>query len=512
LAIRAAVGAGRLRLVRRLLTESLLLSLIGGALGLIAAKFGVKLLVAMSPDGIARIEESVVDGSVFGFTCTIAVLTGLLAGIFPAVQASKADLHQTLKTQPAAAGALSGRGGGERRGLPALMIAELALALVLLVGAGLMIKSFLRLLDVPKGFNPEGVLTLTLTPSLGKYPQDSPRRLACFEESLARVQALPGVQSAGLTTFLPLGGPQIRMFLAIEGRPPFEPGQEPVVETNHISADYFQTMGIQLRAGRAFTAEDRGGTPTVVVINENAGPSLLPWRESDWQTIVDGAKPSDDRRCSARRLSSRFGPGSSSGGYFPYMQHPNFYLMKLAVRVASGNHRQADPLSLAGLAASIRNQVGALEPNEPVNPVITMDESISESVAGRRFQMFLLGVFAAVALIIATVGIYGVISYAVSQRTHEIGIRMALGAQASDVLRMVVCRGMILALIGITVGLAAALALTRVMKTLLFEVSATDPETFALIALLLICVAVIASYIPARRATKIDPVLAIRHE
>jgi len=231
LAIRAAVGAGRPRLVRQLLTESLLLSLIGAALGLIAAKWGVKLLVAMSPAGIARIEESGVDGSVFGFTCAIAVLTGLLAGIFPAVQATKADVHQTLKTQSAAASALSRRGGGVRRGLPALMIAELALALVLLVGAGLMIKSFLRLLAVPKGFNPEGVLTLALTPSLAKYPQESPRRLAYFEESLVRVQALPGVQSVGLTTFLPLGGPHIRMFLEIEGRPPFDPGNEPVVET-----------------------------------------------------------------------------------------------------------------------------------------------------------------------------------------------------------------------------------------------------------------------------------------
>src|SRR5262245_21406039 len=197
-----------------------------------------------------------------------AMVFVLLAGIFPAVQATKADVHQTLKTQSAAASALSRRGGGVRRGLPALMIAELALALVLLVGAGLMIKSFLRLLAVPKGFNPEGVLTLALTPSLAKYPQESPRRLAYFEESLARVQALPGVQSVTLTTFPPLGGPQIRMFLEIEGRPPSEPGNEPIVETNHISPDYFQTMGIPLLLGRTFTTEDRAGTPKVVVINE----------------------------------------------------------------------------------------------------------------------------------------------------------------------------------------------------------------------------------------------------
>jgi putative ABC transport system permease protein len=512
MAIRAAVGAGRLRLVRQLLTESLLLSSIGGALGLIAANWCIKLLVAMSPAGIARIEESSVDGSVFGFTCAIAVLTGLLAGIFPAVQASKADVHQTLKTQSAAASALSGRGGGGRRGLPALMIAEIALALVLLVGAGLMIKSFLRLLAVPKGFNPEGVLTLALTPSLAKYPRDSPRRLAYFEESLARVQALPGVQSVSLTTFLPLGGPHIRMFLQIEGRPPFEPGNEPVVEINHISPDYFQTMGMHLRTGRAFTAGDRAGTPKVAVINETLARRFFTNENPIGKRLLMGQMPQTIVGVVNDVYHLGLDQEVHPEVYFPYMQMPNFGLMKLAVRVASSNHRPADPLSLAGLAASIRNQVGAIEPNEPVDQIVTMDERLSNSIAGRRFQMFLLGVFAAVALLIATVGIYGVISYAVSQQTQEIGIRMALGAQAIDVLRMVIWRGMCLALIGVALGLAAALALTRVMKNLLFEVSATDPATFALIALLVVGVALIASYIPARRATKVDPLQALRHE
>jgi putative ABC transport system permease protein len=512
MAIRAAVGAGRLRLVRQLLTESLLLSSIGGALGLIAANWCIKLLVAMSPAGIARIEESSVDGSVFGFTCAIAVLTGLLAGIFPAVQASKADVHQTLKTQSAAASALSGRGGGGRRGLPALMIAEIALALVLLVGAGLMIKSFLRLLAVPKGFNPEGVLTLALTPSLAKYPRDSPRRLAYFEESLARVQALPGVQSVSLTTFLPLGGPHIRMFLQIEGRPPFEPGNEPVVEINHISPDYFQTMGMHLRTGRAFTAGDRDGTPKVAVINETLARRFFTNENPIGKRLLMGQMPQTIVGVVNDVYHLGLDQEVHPEVYFPYMQMPNFGLMKLAVRVASSNHRPADPLSLAGLAASIRNQVGAIEPNEPVDQIVTMDERLSNSIAGRRFQMFLLGVFAAVALLIATVGIYGVISYAVSQQTQEIGIRMALGAQAIDVLRMVIWRGMCLALIGVALGLAAALALTRVMKNLLFEVSATDPATFALIALLVVGVALIASYIPARRATKVDPLQALRHE
>jgi putative ABC transport system permease protein len=511
MAIRAAVGAGRLRLVRQLLTESLLLSAIGGAAGLLAAKWGVKLLVAMSPGGIARIEESSVDGRVLGFTCGVVALVGLIAGIFPALQASKADVNETLKAQSAAVGARSGYSSG-RRALPVLMIAELALALVLLVGAGLMIKSFLRLLDVPKGFNPDGVLTLALSPGFTKYPPASPQRVAYFQESLARVQALPGVRSAGLTDFLPLTGPFLLRPLRIEGRP-YEQGKEPIVSMNRISSDYFQTMGIPLRAGRAFTAQDGAQAPKVIIINETlarrffAGEDPIGHRlfsEPNQMTIVGVA--GDTRH---RSLDQEVQPEV----YTPYVQDmKEMGGLRLVVRASSGQHIRTNPSGLSSLAISIRNQVRAIEPNEPVNQVVTMNEYLSNSVAGRRFQMLLLGVFAGVALVIAMVGIYGVISYAVSGRTREIGIRMALGAQANDVLRMVIWQGMSLALIGVALGLAAALALTRVLKNLLFEVSATDPATFALIALLLIVVALIASYIPARRATKVDPLLALRNE
>jgi putative ABC transport system permease protein len=441
-----------------------------------------------------------------GFTCAVAVLTGLIAGLLPALQASKTNVHETFKTHLAAR---SGQ-GGMRRALPALLISELAMALVLLVGAGLMIKSFIRLLDVPKGFNPDGLLTLFLRPGYDKYPQGSPQRIAYYQEALARVQGLPGVQSACLTSFLPLSGPTVILPLQIEGRPPFEQGKEPIVDANHISPEYFQTMGIPMRAGRQFSAHDGSEAPKVVIINETLARRFFPNENPIGQRLI----PAPNQKTIVGVVGDTRHHGLDQETrpevYLPYVQRPDDMMsLRLVARVASD---QNNPTGLSSLAAAIRNQVRAIEPNEPISQVITMNEHLSDSVARRRFQMLLLSVFAAVALVIAAVGIYGVISYGVSQRTQEIGIRMALGAQASDVLQMVVLRGMSLALIGVALGLAAALALTRVMRTLLFEVSTTDPGTFALIALLLVGVALLASYIPARRATKIDPLQALRHE
>jgi putative ABC transport system permease protein len=511
MAIRAALGAGRLRLARQLLTESLLLSLAGGSAGLLAAKWCIKLLLALGPGDIARIEESRIDGRVLGFTCGVVVLVGLIAGIFPALQASKSDINETLKEKSTAR---SGRSGGGRQMLPALIIAELALALILLAGAGLMIKSFIRLLAVPSGFNPDGVLTLALSPSYTNYPEKSPQRRAYFEEALAQAKAIPGVHSAGLVSFLPLTGNPFgtsgKRF--IEGRPPVDAVREQSVEINYITPDYFQTMEIQLRAGRLFTIQDGNGAPGVAIVNETLVRRFLHEENPiGLRLLVKSPKPTivgvvgDTRH---HGLDQEVLPEI----YLPYFQYADFAALSglnLAVRVVSS---QNNPTGLSSLAAAIRNQVSAIDSNEPVNQVITMDERLSNSFAQRRYQTLLLGNFAAVALVIAAVGIYGVISYAVSQRTHEIGIRMALGAQASDVLKMVIWRGMRLTLIGVTLGLAAALALTRVLKNLLFEVSATDPTTFSLIALLLVGVALIASYIPARRATKVDPLQALRHE
>jgi putative ABC transport system permease protein len=512
MAIRAAIGAGRPRLVRQLLTESLLLSLAGGAAGLLVARWGVKLLVAMSPAGIARIDESGVDGRVLAFTCAVAVLTGLIAGIFPALQASKAAINQTLKAQSTGRAVWSGHGGTGRK-LPALMIAELSLALVLLIGAGLMIKSFLLLLAVPKGFNPDGVLTLALRPSVAKYKRGSPQRVAYFQESLARIKALPGIQSASLTGFLPLaGGPDIQVFLEIEGRAPFERGKMPLFAANHISPDYFQTMGLQLRAGRPFTEQDGVETPKVVIINETMARLFFRNENPIGRRLLAKQTPLTIVGVVGDVYHQGLDQEVNPEIYFPFLQNSRFVYLNLAVRVGSDQSHSADQSISAALATSIRNQIRSIDPNEPVNQVITMDERLSNSVAERRFQMLLLGIFATVALVIATVGIYGVISYAVSQKTHEIGTRMALGAQASDVLRMVIWQGLRLALIGVGLGLAAALALTRVMKSLLFNVSATDPVIFATIALSLLGVTLIASYIPARRATKVDPLQALRQE
>jgi putative ABC transport system permease protein len=518
MAIRAVAGAGRPRLVRQLLTESLLLSVVGGGAGLLAAKWGVQLLMAMSPAEIARINESnpssILDGRVLGFTCLVVLLTGLIAGVFPALQASKIDINETLKT-PSTAGSARSRRGGWLRALPALMIAEFALALVLLVGAGLMIKSFLRLMAVPKGFNPDGVLTLTLSPSSRNY-QPGPRRSFYFQEALARVQALPGVQSAGLTGFLPLTSdfiPHVTAEKFVEGRP----GTEPSIALNHISPDYFKTIGIQLRTGRGFAATDGKEAPRVAIINETIARRFFPNENPIGHRLLITSPPSTIVGVAGDTRNSGLDQRVSYEVYLPYLQGNALEALHLtlAVRIASDQNNpagRASPSTLAGLTAAFRDQVRAIDPNESVFAIIKMDERLSNSVAERRFQTLLLSLFSGIALVIATVGIYGVISYAVSRRTHEIGVRMALGAQAGDVLRMVIWRGMSLTLAGVTLGVVAALALTRVIRNLLYEVSPTDPATYALIALLFVGVALIASYIPARRATKVDPLQALRHE
>ncbi|MBO0861124.1 MAG: ABC transporter permease [Chloracidobacterium sp.] len=507
MAIRAAVGAGRFRLARQSLTESLLLSVAGGIAGLLAAKWGVKLIVAFSPDWIARVGESRVDVRALGFTCLVALFASLLAGLLPALQASKPDVNETLKAQSSAAGK---RGG--RRAMPVLMVTELALSLVLLAGAGLMIKSFLRLLAVPKGFNPDGVLMLTLSPSQSKYPPQSPQRDAYYREVLARVHALPGIESVGLAGKTPLEGGLMIAQLQIEGRQPFAQGQGPVIDINPISSGYLQTMGVETLAGRLFSDQDGAEALKVVIINETIARRFFPNEDPLGHRLLIGRIPRTIVGVARDTRHLRLDQETRLETYVPYTQTPDWGRdLTLAARVA---HGQSTAGGLASLAGAIRRQAQAIDPNEPVNPVVALEERLSKSraVAGRRFQMLLFGVFAGIALIIAAVGIYGVISYAVSQRAQEIGVRMALGAQASDVLRMVVWRGMSLTLIGVAMGLAAALALTQVMKNLLFEVSAADPATFALITLLLVGVAFIASYIPARRATKVDPLIALRSE
>jgi putative ABC transport system permease protein len=496
MAIRAAMGAGRSRLVRQMLTESLLLSVCGGLAGLLLALLGLKALVALTPDNLAHLKESSIDGAALGFTCLVSFLTGVIAGITPALQTSQIDLNKSLKEGRRGASFL--QRNSARRISPALVICELALTLALLAGEGLLIRSFQRVRAVEPGYNPKNLLTMTIPHSVSGY-QAAQKRIF-FGDLLARINNLPGVEVAAIGS-LPSTG-----MGSVGGRPPVPDAQSMIVpDLNRVSIEYFRSMSMQLRAGRSFTEEDSENATPVVVINETYARRKFPG-----ENPIGKPSGSYDRQRQGTIVGvvadvKRYGLEADARPeeYHSVLQDAEVRDIYLVVRTAG------DPLNLAH---AIREQVWAIDANLPVLDLMSMEQSLADSIAPRRFQMLLFGAFAIVALVIATVGIYGVISYAVSQRTHEIGIRMALGAQAGDVLRMVIFRGMGMVLIGVALGLAAAFALTRVMKNLLFHVSATDPAIFVLISLLLVSVAFIASYIPARRATKVDPLRSLRHE
>jgi putative ABC transport system permease protein len=501
IAVRTALGASRLRIIRQLLTESVLLSLIGGALGLGLSVWLTRLLIAISPANSPRFDEIRMDSRVFIFTLGVTVLTGLVFGLAPALQTSRTDLNDSLKE--------SGRrgSGGERHnrlgGL--LIVSEIALSFMLLVGAGLLVKSFMRLRDVSPGFNPGNVLTMRLSATPGKYPQGEPRA-QLFRQAIEHVKSVPGVVSAGAVLSLPLGGDTFnvgRGYLR-EGRPatPEESGNASYLV---ITPDYFRTMQIPLSAGRAFTDQDNNQSPKVAIVNQTMARQLWPgenpigrriiiWRDEKFAReivgVVGDTKAALDTEAEAQM-------------YVPYAQDAIWGSLTLAIRTSS------DP---ASLAPSVRNGIRALDKTLPVYNVKTMDDVLVTDVAPRRSSMLLFSTFAVVALLLSMIGIYGVTAYYVTQRTHEIGIRMALGAQLRDVLTLVLKRGVILALIGIAVGLAGALALTRLMSSLLFGVKPVDVVTFAAVSLCLMAVAVIACYLPARRATKVDPLIALRYE
>ncbi len=493
MAIRAAMGAGRGRLLRQMLTESLLLSIIGGVAGLLLALLGIKALAQLIPDGLSHLKESGIDGAALGFTFLASLLTGVIAGIIPALQTSQINLNESLK-EGVRGGAFCIRKGA-RRVSPALIVAELALTLALLAGAGLLIKSFLRARAVDPGYNSGNLLTMTIPLSFAGY---SPAQKKIFyQDLLTRINSLPGVKGAAIENHRPRKG-------TVGGRAPApDPKNISIPEHKIVSADYFRAMGMRLRAGRSFTEQDTENAPPVVVINETLARRDFPGEDPVGKRR--GNRQADPAIIGIVADVKRYGLETEARPeiYSPILQNADVGEISLVIRTAG------DPLKLANAA---RRQAREINANLPVMDVMSMEQRLAESVAPRRFQTLLFGLFAALALIIATVGIYGVISYAVSQRTHEIGVRMALGAQAGDVLRMVIWRGMRLALLGVALGLAAGLALTRVMKNLLFEVSATDPGIFAIIALLLVSVALIASYIPARRATKVDPLQSLRHE
>jgi putative ABC transport system permease protein len=502
MAIRTALGAGRTRIVRLLLTESVLLSLFSGMVGLLVAIWGIDLLVALSPPDLPRVKEVTIDFRVLGFTLAVSLLTGILFGILPALRASRPNLNERLK-----AGGHSASGTNRQHLRGFLVVAEIALSLVLLVGAGLLIRSFLRLQAVNPGFNPTNVLTMQIDLTGPKYKTGA-QVIAFNNQLLQRLKQVPGVQHASTRSFVPIANDASFAYLRFNvERRQGDVAEAPAAFYNAVSPDYFQAMMIPLLKGRGFSESDVRGSQNVAVVNSTLAKRFFGGgnaignrisvedkpKEEDWITIVGIVGDTKPRELRSEPVAEL---------YMPYSQQPE-RSMSLMIRYVEGG---------TGIAGAVRNEVLALDKDQPVYSIRTLDSVLSESVAVPRFRTLLLGIFAGVALILAGVGIYGVISYGVSQRTHEIGIRMALGAQATDVLKLVVKGGMMLALIGVAVGIAGALALTRLLTTLLFAVTPTDAVTFATVSVGLIVVALFACFIPARRATKVDPLVALRYE
>jgi putative ABC transport system permease protein len=503
IAIRVALGASRMRLIRQFLTESILLAALGGVVGLLLSVWGVNLLKAFIPENISQAKAITIDARVLGFTLLVSLLTGLIFGLAPATQASKFDLNETLKE--GGRDSASGSRGNRIRGM--LVVAEVAVSLVLLIGAGLLINSFLRLLNVDPGFRANNLLTMSVVLPPLKYP-DQARRSAFYTDMISRVEALPGVRSAAVTNWVPLVTQGDSVGIAIEGRPAPAPGQELIVVTRVISPHYFRTMGIELLQGRDLSEQDRADTPAMIVINETMARRYWPGEVPIGKRVTPGDPNDPNDWCEivgvvkdVRQFKLDDDPKPQM--YLTYEQAGFFAPRHLVVST------EVEPLSLA---STVRNTVWGIDKDQPVSNITTMEDVISESVARQRFSMLLLGIFATVALVLAAVGIYGVMSYSVAQRTREIGIRMALGAQRSDVLKLTVGQGLKLVSTGVVIGIITAFILTRVMTSLLFGVSATDPITFITISVVLVIVAVLAIFIPARRAAKVDPIVALRYE
>src|SRR5579863_429651 len=501
MALRAALGAGRWRLVRQLLVESVTLAVAGGTAGLLLAAWGVNVIARFIPagagGGILAVAAPKVDGNVLLFALAVSVLTGILFGLAPAVIVTRSDLAEGLKE-----GAQVASPGGRRGWLRgALAVSELSLALVLLIGAGLLIKSFYRLLQVDPGFVPERVLTMDLSLTDARYP--GPRQKSeFFWQVLRRVESLRGVRSAALADSLPLSPYQGFLMMSpnhVLPRAALSSSTMVMMRMLTVSPGYFYTLGIPVLKGRTFTDHDDEQALKVAVVNEALARHLWPTEDPIGKQLshnltVVGVVGNIHHEGLSQETEAEF--------YVPYFQSPGDSV-QLAVRTA------ADPDSMV---SAVRAEIRDVDPDQPLYHVATLLQVLSESLASRRFNMLLLGIFAGIALPLATVGIYGVMAFSVTQRTHEIGIRMALGAQKGDVLRMVVGQGLKLALIGVAIGIAGALALTRFLSSLLYGVKPIDPLTFVAVSLILTAVALLASYMPARRATKVDPMVALRYE
>ena len=503
IAIRVAVGAGRWRIIRQLLAESLVLASAGGALGLLIAMWGKDLLVALGAASLPRLAEVRIDAQVLMFTLGASLLTAMVFGVVPAMQCSKLNLSDSLK----AAASSTTEARGRRRFRGALVAAEIALALVLTAGAGLLIRSMYRLNQVDAGFDSSNLLTMRLSLPQAKYAAPQQQR-AFFDGLAGKVAALPSVTAVGVVNFLPFSGTGNRRNISVEGKP-----ENPInVEFRICNADYFRAMRIETRAGRLFDDSDRDNSTYVVVVNETFARVFLPDEDPLGKRVKMGGPGTPFRWLSIvgvvkdlkqRGLESETRPEM----YVPYLQPPlpdwNVQSMFLAVR--GGDRPQP-------LAAAIRAAVADIDPEQPIFDVATMRQRIGDSVGPRRFNTILMAAFAALALMLAAVGVYGVIADFVTQRTREIGIRMALGARAPDVFAMIVGLGLRLILGGLLIGVPAALGLTRLMRNLLFGVGPADLLTFAAVAVLLTAVALIACYVPARRATRVAPMVALRYE
>jgi putative ABC transport system permease protein len=505
MAVRAALGAGRGRLVWQLLTECVILSLAGGALGLLLAVWGVAFLTSLKPQGIPRLDAVTVDAGVILFTFGIAVVTGLVFGMVPALYATRGVLSGSLKE--GGRGAVTSRGGARVRGI--LVIVEMALAVMLLAGAGLLMRSFMRLQSVDPGFNPTQTLSFELSLPDSRY-EDEPRQVAFFDRLLPRLRALPGVRAADAVMALPLSGSNFNISFSIAGRPPVPPAQEPALEVRVATPGYFREMGIPLKRGRGFTDEDKPGTPQVVLLTESAAQKYFPNENPIGKTIRLGWGRGPGKPKAGGEVVGIVGDVKDAGLnepsaqqlYLPYRQWPT-QSMSVVMKTTT------PPESLA---AAVRQEVHAIDPNLPVSNIASLETIIAESISQPRFYMMLLAAFAAVALVLAAIGIFGVLSYAVSQRTREIGIRMALGAPGRTVVSLIVRQAMLLVVCGVAAGTVAALFLSQTMTKMLFGITPTDPATFAAVAIVLVGVALFASYLPARRATRVDPIVALRAE